>query len=187
MFSSFTFTTLPLRKKWFATYTYDHNTNFFMEYLHHNASKNSLCIIKLDDTYRKTIAQNLLCINNYRLFYLDPITVSTNHICCIIVSLSLRRIIFNSMHTSPTTCYIRKYKTLYRLKLRFFWPRMRSDIQDWVRHCLNCILIYKLRRRGQEVMFSWPIRSPFVILHADLLMPIHFTHSDGDVDFMNIM
>ena len=92
-----------------------------MEHLHHNALMNRLCIKKLDVTYRKTIVHNLLCIFNYRLVYLEPITVSTNYICRIITLLSLRIIIFNAMYTLPATDHIREYKTLYRLKLRFFW------------------------------------------------------------------
>ena len=69
-----------------------------MEHLRHNAHMNRLCITKLAVTYRKTTTHNLLRIINYRLVYLEPVTISTNHICRIIVPLSLRRIIFNSMH-----------------------------------------------------------------------------------------
>ena len=91
-----------------------------MKHLHHNALTNSLCITKLDVTYRKAIAHNSLCIISCRLVYLDPITVSTNHMCRIIISLSLRRIIFNSMHSLLAAGHMGEYRTLYRLKLRFF-------------------------------------------------------------------
>ena len=80
-----------------------------------------------------------------------------------------------------------EYKTLYRIKLRFFWPRMRTDIKDWIKQCPHCMLTYKWRRRGQEVMFSWPVSSPFAILHADLWVPGHFTDSNGNVALMNVM
>ena len=43
------------------------------------------------------------------------------------------------------------------------------------------------RRRGQEVMFSWPVSSPFAILHADLWMPCNFEDRNGNVVLMNIM
>ena len=91
-----------------------------MDHLHHNTPMNRLYITKLSVTYRKTIAHDLLCIISCRLVYLEPTTVSTNHVCRIIVPLSLRRIIFNSMHTSPAAGDMREYKTLHRLKLRFF-------------------------------------------------------------------
>ena len=36
-------------------------------------------------------------------------------------------------------------------------------------------------------MFSWPVSSPFAILHADLWVPDHFTDSNGNVALMNVM
>ena len=91
---------------------------------------NRLCITKLAVTYRKTITHNLLCIINYRLVYLEPVTISTNHIYRIIVPLSLRHNISNAMYASPSAGHMGEYKTLYRLKLRFFWLRMRVDIKE---------------------------------------------------------
>ena len=56
-------------------------------------------------------------IFSYRLIYLEPITVFINHICRIIVPLSLRLIIFNSIHASPTSGQVAggggRYKILY--------------------------------------------------------------------------
>ena len=103
-----------------------------MEHLCHNAPMNRLCITKLAVTYRKAIAHNLIYIINCRLVYLEPVTVSTYHIFRIIVSLSLRHLIFNTMHASASAGHMEKYKTLYRLKLQFFWPCMRVDIREWI-------------------------------------------------------
>ena len=71
-----------------------------MKHIRHNVPMNRLCITKLAITYRKAIAYNLFCIINCRVVYLEPVTVSTNHICRIIVPLSLRHIIFNAIHAS---------------------------------------------------------------------------------------
>ena len=79
-----------------------------MEHLHHDEHMNRLYITKLAITYRKAIAHPLLCIVSYRLVFLGFITVFTNHICRIIVFLSLRRIIFNSMHASPAVSHMGK-------------------------------------------------------------------------------
>ena len=49
------------------------------------------------------------------------------------------------------------------------------------------MLTYKWRRRGQEVMFFWPVSSPFAILHAGLWVLGHFTDSDGNVALINVM
>ena len=71
-------------------------------------------------TYRNVIADNLLCIINDRFVYIEPVTVSRNHICRIIVPLFLRRIIFIDMYTSPVAGFMGEYKTLHRLKFRLF-------------------------------------------------------------------
>ena len=49
------------------------------------------------------------------------------------------------------------------------------------------MLTYRWRRRGQELMFPWPVSSPFTILHVDLWILGHFTDSNGNVTLMNTM
>ena len=36
-------------------------------------------------------------------------------------------------------------------------------------------------------MFSWPVSSPFVILHVDLWIPSHHTNENGNMALMNSM
>ena len=80
-----------------------------------------------------------------------------------------------------------EYKILYRLKLRFFWQCIRTDIKDWVKQRPHCTLILKWWQRGQEVMLFWTISSPFAILHADLWLLGHFTNRNGSVALMNVI
>ena len=49
------------------------------------------------------------------------------------------------------------------------------------------MLTYRCRRRGQELMFSWPVISPFVILHVDLWMQGHHSDLNGNMALMNAM
>ena len=104
---------------------------------------------------------------------------------CIIVPISLRRIIFSLLHASPAAGHMGEYKTLYRIRLRFFWPRMRSDIHQWIKDFPHCRLNFHWRRRGRELMFSWPVSSPFVIIHVDLWIPGKYTDSNGNMALMN--
>jgi hypothetical protein len=66
---------------------------------------------------------------------------------------------------------MKEYKTLHRIRLRFFWPKLRTDIQTWVRQCAHCILTNSAIRRHSELLFSWPVSCPFHILHVDLWKP----------------
>ena len=79
-----------------------------------------LDIAPLAVTYRRAIAQHLLCIINDRLVYVEPVTVSSNHLCRIVVPLSLRRVIFDAVHASSDVGHMGEYKNMYRIKLRFF-------------------------------------------------------------------
>ena len=103
---------------------------------------------------RTTIARNLLGILEGRLVYYEKVAIVTNYIYRIVVPISLLRIIFNLMHATPITKHMGEYKTLYRIKLRFFWLRLSSEVSDWIKQCAHCMLTYRQRRRIQELMFS---------------------------------
>ena len=75
---------------------------------------------------------------------------------------------FPFVNVTPIAEHMGEYKTLYRIKLRFFSPRLRSDVSDWIKQYAHCMLTYRWRRRGQELIFSWPVSSPFAILHVNL-------------------
>ena len=145
--SRFTLQPLPTQDKWSIAYKQDPETNFLFQYLHRQAHLAKPDVAPLDVTYRRATAQNLLCIINNRLVYLESISISSNHLCRIFVPLFLRRVIFDAMHTSPIVCHMGEYKTLYRIKLRFIWHRMRKDIKVWVNQCPHCMLTYVWRRR----------------------------------------
>ena len=57
------------------------------------------------------------------------------------------------MHASPVAGHMGEYKTLHRIRLRLFWPRMRADTKEWIQQYPNCILTCRWRRRGQELCF----------------------------------
>ena len=49
------------------------------------------------------------------------------------------------------------------------------------------MLTYRWRRREQELMFSWPVSSPFAILHADLWIPGHHSDPNDNMALINTM
>jgi hypothetical protein len=81
---------------------------------------------------------------------------------------ALRRLIFSAYHASPTAGHMGYYKTLHRIRLRFFWPRMKTEISSWVKSCPHCLLTNKHTRRAHEIMFSWPVTSLLYMLHVDI-------------------
>ena len=49
------------------------------------------------------------------------------------------------------------------------------------------MLTYRWRRRGQELMFSWPVSSLFAILHVDLWILGHHSDPNDNMALINAM
>ena len=64
------------------------------------------------------------------------------------------------MNALPVAGHMSEYKTLYCIRLGLYWPHMRADIKEWNQQCPNYKLTHRWRRRGQELIISWPISPP---------------------------
>ena len=65
------------------------------------------------------------------------------------------------------------------MRQRFHWPGMRDDIRKWIKGCPHCIESNIWRKRSQELHFSWPVTSPFYIMHIDLWQPGNLVDASG--------
>lgn len=70
-----------------------------------------------------TIKEGILFFNNQ--FVLDPAS-------------TLQEVIMKELYDSKEGGHSRFFRTLERLRLRFFWKGMRNDVQDFVSHCRTC-------------------------------------------------
>ena len=97
--------------------------------------------------------------------------MQSKYITLLLVPLPLRRKLFSHYHAGPSGGHMGYYKTLFRLRLRFFWPSMREEIKEWVKRCAHCVAYDVWRTRTSELHFSWPVTVPFWIMHVDLWSP----------------
>ena len=56
-----------------------------------------------------------------------------------------------------------EYKTLYRIRLQLFWPKLREDVNKWVIFCAHCVSYNVWINRKEELKFSWPVTIPLYI------------------------
>ena len=182
----FTLYPLPVQHNWEEAYQKYSETKLFLDHLSINAPLDQSTIRTLPAAYRTAISRNQIGFFSSRLVYYEQISFSHKHICRIVVPLSLCRNFFVLMHASPVAGHMGEY-TFIPYSSSFFLPRMRADIKDWIQQCPNCILTCRWPRRGQELMFSWPIISSFAILHVDLWSPRHMTNQNGYIALMNTM
>ena len=102
------------------------------------------------------------------MVFLKPIFFNDQQLSLIVVTKPLRRKFFRHFHTGPTGSHMGKYKTLYRMRLWFFWPGLRTDLTAWDRGCAHCLSYNVWRNQKQELHFSWPVTIPFYIMHVNL-------------------
>ena len=79
------------------------------------------------------------------------------------------------------------YKTLHRIRLRFYWHKLRADVEAWLKSCPDCILANSTVRRNSELVYSWPVSSPFAILHVNIWQPGNVTSYSGSKYILGVM
>ena len=131
---------MPIVLSWKKSYASDKETSLLLHHFLHQKSFAKNALSSFPAQYRRTVATNSLCMVEGHLVFPEKVATTANQICRIVVPISLRRIVFSLLHTSPATGLMVEYKTLYRIRLRFFWPRMRSDIHQWIKECPHCRL-----------------------------------------------
>ncbi len=163
-------TPLPSPSAWTSAYASDPATAALFSHLSSDTAWNASIISSLHPAFQQFARDDNLCIHHGRLVVRQSLQSGTS-LLLIIVPSSLRRLIFDVFHGSPIGGHFGVYKTLFRIRMRFFWPRCRQDVVDWIKECAHCILTDKSIRRHSEVLFSWPITSPMFVLHCDLWSP----------------
>ena len=183
----FTLRPLPTSKSWTEAYQSDPDTSKIITLLNNKTIMSQTTIKDINSSYHEHLLANRIQLQNKRLTLTKHIPTTSKSIQLIIVPLSLRRLIFDHYHGGPTGGHMGEYKTLYRLRMRFFWPKMRSDVKNWVTACAECIVNRTWKNRKNDLYFSWPVTIPFWILHCDIWSPGNITDSEGNTSVLNCM
>ena len=98
------------------------------------------------------------------------------------VKQSLRRSVFIHPHagTSGGGGHLGEYKTLYKMRLQLFWPKLREDVKQWVKGCAHCVSYNVFRNRKQDLNFSWSVTISFYITNLDIWSPVTALHKNQE-------
>jgi hypothetical protein len=178
---------VPTRFDWTSAYSQDPDTKLLLDRLSSSSPFTKVDISALSPAYRDYVRQDRLSLLDGKLVVFQPVQNNKEMLMLIIVPLSLRRDIFSAYHASPSTGHMGIYKTLHRIRLRFFWPFNRKDVTNWVLQCPHCIASNGTVARNSELIFSWPLCCPFYILHVDLWAPGEIANYRGETYLLNAM
>ena len=159
----YSFTTSPSTLDWLSAYSSDPSLSAIKSYLSTKPtlppSKNILSTIA--PSYHTALLEQRIIILHDKLVLLKPIFKNEKYVALTIVPPSLCQSIFDHFHSGPTGAHMGEYKTLFRIRMRFFWPGIRNQRLGKELRALLCIQ-YLAQQKEQAIL---QLAGHYAILH----------------------
>jgi hypothetical protein len=84
-----------------------------------------------------------------------------------IVPKEFYNILFVVFHTNPAGGHLNSHRTLHHLRLHYYWPGMNSYIKKMCAACPGCALTNPTKGKSYKLVYNFPIKAPFGLLHVD--------------------
>ena len=91
------------------------------------------------------------------------------------VPTNMRDNVLKSYHDALSGGHQGQERTYEAIRLKYFWPKMYSDIQTYVKTCEQCQQAKRYIHQKQALLKPLPIGQTFSRLHIDILGPINKT------------
>ncbi len=127
----------------------------------------SLKAAKLSATYRAALHQSQIALEDGVLILQEPIVGSESYARLQLVPLHFCNLIFIVFHSNPLGAHLNATFTLHRIRLCFYWPGMYRYITRMCGACPGCVLTNPTRGRSCELIYTFPIEAPMMVLHVN--------------------
>jgi hypothetical protein len=162
---------IPTSDDWLTAYQTDSECAFIISQLESADSWSQHALMKVDPVYRPMLRANCVSVVNQRLVCYKTVQLNERAIQLIIVPVALRRLVFEAYHATPCSGHMGNKKTLFRLRLRFFWPSMRTFVEQACRRCPECILANAVHRPSAALLHGTVLDQPMSLLHLNVYVP----------------
>ena len=115
-------------------------------------------------------------LNNYKHFPRNAVTIPA----------ALVPKVLEGLHTSPAGGHMGITRTIHRARERFFWPKMRSSIIDFIQRCADCSRNKSQPLQGKAPLQPIQVSEPFVFWALDYMGPLQET-SSGNKHILVVM
>lgn len=92
----------------------------------------------------------------------------------VVVPKELRRELIQQCHDPPTSGHLGIHKTLCRLVSKYYWPKQKSDVARYIRHCQTCLQTKPEQKapKGHMLSLSTTCSRPWQIVSVDIVGPL---------------
>jgi hypothetical protein len=160
---------LPRPEEWSKAYEDDRETTAILRFVDNpgTITSKNLEEAKLHTSYRAGLRQSHFAREDNFLVYREPIAGSDSFTRLIVVPAILRNIVFIAFHSNSVGGHFNVVRTFHRIRLRFYWPNMYKYISGMCSSCPGCTLSNPTRGKSRELIYTFPIEAPFMVLHID--------------------
>ena len=120
--------------------------------------------------YHAALRRSLIVLEDDILIYHEPLAGNGSYTRLQLVPAEFRNIVFIAFHTNPVGGHLNAYRTLHRLRLRYYWPGMYSYIKKMCAACPGCTLSNPTKAKSSKLVYNFPIEAPFLVLRVDAYM-----------------
>ena len=160
-------TKLPSSERWKQAYSTDIEMCALKKFVLNPSLINNQSLAEVNHNYRGALRHSHICIENDMLIFKEPIGGSSSFTRLQIVPREFYNIIFIAFHTNPIGGHLNPYRTLHRIRLRFYFPGMYSYITKMCRACPGCALANPTHSKSSELIYNFPVEAPFSVMHFD--------------------
>ena len=86
-----------------------------------------------------------------------------------IIPPSLVSKVFTSMHDSLTSGHLGVFKTMEKIRERFFWPGFKDDVKLHIEHCDKCQKRANPPKTHRHSLIDWRVSYPFHHISIDFI------------------
>ena len=99
----------------------------------------------------------------------------------LVIPAALRYEILKWGHDDPTAAHLGTVKTYEKLRIRYYWRNMFSDIQHWCKSCCDCAIRKTPRNHHKAPLLPIPVQDAFDRVACDIIGPFPTTKSGNRV------
>jgi hypothetical protein len=158
---------LPSHARWVETYAADSECCAIQDLIINPGKICKETLKNIHYSYRQTLHQSFMVIEDNMLIFCEPIQGSTSYTCLQIIPRGLYDIIFIAFHSNPIGRHLNAYRTCHRLHLCYHWPETYSFIKWMCNACPGCALSNPTCSTSSELVYQFPIDTPFQVLFVD--------------------
>lgn len=93
---------------------------------------------------------------------------------------SIRGTLLKYYHDHRTAGHLGITKTLTRLKIRFFWPKMTENVKRYVTSCFMCQLTKPSQKKPAGLMVPIKPQKPWEYTRVDFVGPLPWTQTGNE-------